>query len=105
MSMQPLQGVQAPLTQVLPIGQLEHCAPPAPQRAGVVLVMQTPAVVQQPEGQVAGEHDDEPPPPPVPFTHAPLLQTWLPKHCWQTLPALPHAVVLVPPLHTLLLAQ
>ena len=64
MSMQPAHGVQAPATQVLPIMQLVHAAPPAPQREGVVLVMQTPAVLQQPLGQLAAEQVAAPPPPP-----------------------------------------
>ena len=43
---------------------MEHALPRVPQRAAEVLVMQTPAEVQQPEGQVAPEQL-EPPPPPV----------------------------------------
>jgi hypothetical protein len=48
MPMQPLQGAQAPATQVRPAEHEVHAAPPAPHRAGVVLVMQTPVGVQQP---------------------------------------------------------
>ena len=77
MSMQPLQDWQLPLTQVLPIWQLWQLWPPLPQREGVVLLMQTPAPVQQPEGHVAAEHE-LPPPPPVPPTHRPSWQVlWL----------------------------
>lgn len=80
MSMQPLQVWQLPKTQVLPIWQLWHALPPAPQREGVVVLMHTPAAVQQPEGQVLGEQEEllpppppviAPPPPPVPDTQAP----------------------------------
>jgi hypothetical protein len=39
---------QAPATQVRPAEHEVHAAPPAPHRAGVVLVMQTPVGVQQP---------------------------------------------------------
>ncbi len=43
---------------------MAHALPLVPQRAAEVLVMQTPADVQQPEGQVEAEQL-EPPPPPV----------------------------------------
>ncbi len=72
MSMQPAQGRQVPLTQVLADGHEMHALPPAPQRAAVVLVMQTPVAVQQPEGQVAAEQLDPPPPVPPPVTPPPL---------------------------------
>jgi hypothetical protein len=68
MSMQPAHGVQVPLTQVLPIMQLVQAAPPAPQREGVVLVMQTPVALQQPLAHVVALQvppSGLPPPPPV----------------------------------------
>ena len=67
MSMQPAHAVQAPATQVFPIMQLVHAPPPAPQREGVVLVMQTPAALQQPLGQLLAEQvpPSLPVPPPV----------------------------------------
>ncbi len=85
MSMQPAHGWHEPLWHVLPIEQLVHAAPPVPQREGVKTVMQTPAEVQHPAGQVADVHVPVPPPPPVapppppapppvPERHAPLLQ-------------------------------
>jgi hypothetical protein len=64
-SMQPAHGAQAPLTQVLPIMQLVHAPPPMPQREGVVLVMHTPAALQQPVEQFVALQLPVPPPPPV----------------------------------------
>lgn len=66
MSTHPVQGVQLPATQVFPIMQLVHNAPPVPQREGVVLVMHAPLEVQQPLGQVVASHIAIPPPVPPP---------------------------------------
>lgn len=50
-SMQPVQGVHAPLTQLLPAVQAMQAAPPVPQRLVVPGFWQTPVEVQQPLGQ------------------------------------------------------
>jgi hypothetical protein len=74
MSMQPAHGVHAPLTQVFPIVQLLQVAPPVPQREGVVLVMHTPAAVQQPFAQLVALQvppSVAPPPPPPPAAPPP----------------------------------
>ncbi len=107
MSRQPLQGWQLPLTQVLPIVQLWHALPPAPQREGVVVVMHTPAGVQQPAGQVLGEQEDVPPPPPVPdVTQEPEEeQSWLFPHCMQAAPLRPHEGATSPVRHRPRLSQ
>ena len=77
--LKPEEGVQVPLTQVFPIMQLEQLAPPAPQREGVVVVMQTPAAVQQPVAQVVELQVLAPPPPaPPPVVPPPVPPPLLP---------------------------
>ena len=102
MSMQPVQDWQVPVTHVEPLTQDVQRLPPLPQREGVVAVMQTPAAVQQPEGQVLGLQVEPPPPPvappppPVLPTHWPALQLVLPAQSWQLSPFRPHVALLVP---------
>ncbi|PZR12278.1 MAG: hypothetical protein DI536_15345 [Archangium gephyra] len=55
-SMQPLHETQEPPVHVWPPVHCAHALPPVPQRAGVVLVMQTPFSVQQPWGQSVALH-------------------------------------------------
>ena len=91
MSMQPVHVWQLPVTQVAPLWQDVQVLPPPPQREGVVLVMQTPLAVQQPDGHVLPLQVEAPPPPPLPppvapppppllVTHCPALQLELPAH-------------------------
>ena len=70
-----------------PAWQLVHAAPPVPQRAGVVALMQAPEEVQHPEGQFAAEQLVPPPPPappPEPVTHWPVLHDWEPPQVTQS---------------------
>ena len=61
-------SMQVPATQVFNGWQLTHAFPPAPQREGVALVMQTPEAVQQPGQLLALQL--------VPPEQVPLLQLW-----------------------------
>jgi hypothetical protein len=116
MSTQPVQGEQLPPTQVLPALHEVQRLPPWPQRAGVVLVVHTPAAVQQP-AQFDGPQLAEPPPPPVTppppppvapppppvevLVHTPWRQAWLRPHARQVLPLRPHAPLDAPLLQVL----